>query len=192
MIHAVSAWDESASRAASTKGERRMAELPVLAPEDHVCELCRLVYAEVAVGDIPARLRAVTAEVQAQVARLSAAELRQRPAAEIWSPLEYLCHIRDVYVASTIRLYRARQETNPQIEPLFNDLRVVRFRYNQADVAGVLHELDAALEGFLDETARVTDWDRTFSRQPGEERTARWLARQTLHEALHHALDMRA
>ena len=100
--------------------------------------------------------------------------------------------MRDVYVASTIRLYRARKETNPQIEPVFNDLRVLRFRYNNADVRGVLHEMDAALEGLVDEMARTSDWDRAFTRQPGEQRTARWLVRQALHEALHHADDMRS
>ncbi len=169
-----------------------MAGLPVLAPEDHVCEVCRLTYTDVAVGAVPARLRAVTRELRALAEGLGAARLTHRPAPDIWSPLEYLCHVRDVYVASTIRLYRTRHETNPQVEPLFNDLRVIRFRYNEADLGAVLHEMDAALEGLVEEMARVTDWDRRFSRQPGEERTARWLARQTLHEALHHAVDMRA
>jgi hypothetical protein len=168
-----------------------MARLPILAPEDYVCDVCRLAYGDVVVSDIPRRLRAVTAEVRAHVEGLSAAELTYRPAADVWSALEYLCHIRDVYVASTIRLYRARRETNPQIEPVFNDLRVVRFRYNQADVHGVLHEMDATLEGLIDELDRTADWDRVFTRQPGEERTARWLVRQALHEVMHHAGDMR-
>jgi hypothetical protein len=167
-----------------------MAALPILATEDHICDACRLSYAEVMVSDISGRLRVATAEIRELVEDLSAAELTHRPAADIWSALEYLCHLRDVYIASTIRLYRARRETNPQIEPIFNDLRVLRFRYNQADVPGVLHEMDAALEGLLDEMDRTTDWDRGFSRQPGEERTARWLVRQTLHEVMHHAGDM--
>jgi hypothetical protein len=168
-----------------------MAALPILAAEDHVCDVCRLTYSDVMVSDIPARLRTVTAEIHALVEGLSATQLRHRPAADVWSALEYLCHLRDVYIASTIRLYRARRETNPQIEPVFNDLRVLRFRYNEADVGGVLHELSADLEGLIDEMARTTDWDRVFTRQPGEERTARWLVRQGLHEALHHARDMR-
>jgi hypothetical protein len=56
----------------------------------------------------------------------------------------------------------------------------------------VLHEMDAALEGLIDEMARTSDWDRSFTRQPGEERSARWLVRQALHEAMHHAADMRS
>ena len=52
---------------------------------------------------------------------------------------------------------------------------MLRFRYNKADVHGVLHEMDAALEGLVDEMARTSDWDRAFTRQPGEQRTVRWL-----------------
>jgi hypothetical protein len=168
-----------------------MAALPILAPEDHVCEVCRLSYGEVMVSGVPGRLRDVTAEIRQFVEQLSGTQLTHRPDDDVWSALEYLCHLRDVYVASTIRLYRTRRETSPQIEPLFNDLRVVRFRHNEAQLSGVLHEMDAALEGFIDEMDRTTDWDRGFSRQPGEERTARWLVRQTLHEAVHHLGDMR-
>ncbi|HEX4015919.1 MAG TPA: DinB family protein [Frankiaceae bacterium] len=169
-----------------------MAELPVLAPENYSCAVCLLSYPDIEPADISARQRAVTAEIRELTEEAGGARLTHRPAPDVWSPLEYLCHVRDVYVASTIRLYRARRESSPQIEPLFNDLRVLRFRHNEAQVSGVLHELDASLEGFLDEMAHVTDWNRSFSRQPGEERTSRWLARQTLHEAIHHLGDMRA
>jgi hypothetical protein len=108
------------------------------------------------------------------------------------SPLEYLCHVRDVYVSATIRLYRIRTEDGPRVEPMFNDLRTARFRHNEADPAAVLAELDLVVEGFADEVARVRDWDRVLTRLPGEERTARWLARQSLHEGLHHLHDIRA
>ena len=169
-----------------------MAALPTLAEEDHVCGSCELVYADVTVEEIPHRLRAVTTEIGEAITGMGAAELTRRPDEQTWSALEYLCHVRDVHIASTIRLYRTRKEVDPPIEPVFNDLRVLRFRYNEADVQGVLHELHATMEGLIDEMARTSDWERTFTRQPGERRTARWLVRQALHEALHHLADMRA
>lgn len=169
-----------------------MAELPALAAEDHVCQTCALSYEELAVETIAERLRDVNGAIRALVGSLGADVLTHRPDEQTWSALEYLCHIRDVYVASTIRLYRARKENDPPIEPLFNDLRVLRFRYNDADVRGVLHEMDLALEGLADEMTRTSDWDRTFTRQTGERRTARWLARQAFHEARHHLADMRS
>ena len=169
-----------------------MSGLPILAEEDHVCVSCRLAYQDVAVGEIPDRLHGVTAEIRELISGLSATQLTHRPDEQTWSALEYLCHVRDVYVASTIRLYRARKEATPQIEPVFNDLRVLRFRYNEADVHGMLHEMGLALAGLVDEMGHASDWDRTFTRQPGEERTVRWLVRQALHEAMHHAADMRS
>jgi hypothetical protein len=168
-----------------------MTGLPTLATEDHVCPTCALSYGQLAVDSIPLRMRSVNGEIRALVDTLDPDALTRRPDEQTWSALEYLCHIRDVYVASTIRLYRARKENDPQIEPLFNDLRVLRFRYNDADAGGILHEMDATLEGLVDEMARVSDWDCTFTRQPGERRTARWLVRQAFHEALHHLADMR-
>jgi hypothetical protein len=108
--------------------------------------------------------------------------------------LEYLCHLRDVYATSTIRLHRVRTEDSPVLEPMLNDLRARRFRYGERDPVAVLDELGAAVAGFLDETRRVTgpDWDRTATRLPGERRTARWLVRHAAHEGVHHLRDVDA
>jgi hypothetical protein len=92
--------------------------------------------------------------------------------------------------ATTIRLHRSRTEDEPRIEPLFNDLRAIRFRYADRDPWPVLDELDAGVAGCRDEIADVRDWDRTVKRLPGEERTARWLARAAVHESVHHLLDL--
>ena len=75
---------------------------------------------------------------------------------------------------------------------MYNDLRAIRFRYAERDAAAVLDELDAGVAGCCDEIARVTDWDRTMTRLPGEQRTARWLARAAVHEGVHHLRDLQA
>jgi hypothetical protein len=166
--------------------------LPSLAAEEHVCTTCPLDYAAVEVGAIADRVRAVVRELRALVSDASDGALRRHPRDGVWSPLEYLCHVRDVYVSATIRLYRVRTEDAPQVEPMFNDLRTARFRHNEADPIAVLSELDLVVAGFADELSSVRDWDRTLTRLPGENRTARWLARQSLHEGLHHLHDIRA
>jgi hypothetical protein len=166
--------------------------LPALAAEDHVCPTCPLVYAEIDIATVPDRVREVGRELHRTFAAADPAAIRRRPQPDTWSPVEYLCHVRDVYVASTIRSYRIRTEDSPAVEPLFNDLRVVRFRYAQADPTAVLAELDLVVAGFGDEVDRVVDAERTLSRQPNETRTARWLVRQALHEGLHHLADIRA
>jgi hypothetical protein len=122
------------------------------------------------------------------------AQLRRRPDATTWSALEYLCHLRDVYSMYTIRLYRTRKDDRPILEPMLNDLRAARFRYNKRDVAAVLAELGDDTIGFVDEAARFSDeeWDRVATRLPGEERTARWMVRQAMHEGTHHVRDIAA
>ena len=120
------------------------------------------------------------------------ATLRQRPDDKTWSALEYACHIRDVYSVYTIRLYQTRVEERPMLEPMLNDLRAVRFRYNQREIGAVLGEVADNVAGFIDETTRFSggDWDRVATRLPGEERTARWLVRQAMHEGVHHLWDI--
>jgi hypothetical protein len=76
---------------------------------------------------------------------------------------------------------------------MFNDLRARRFHYNDCDLSVTLDELAAAASGFCEQVARTEgrDWDRIATRLPGEDRTARWLVRQAMHEGVHHLGDIR-
>jgi DinB superfamily len=183
-------------QASGEETPRRDPAVPPLQAEDHVCAGCAMAYAEVSVEQAVQRITVVPAQVRAAVAAIDASArpevLRQRPDPTTWSVTEYTCHVRDVYVTYTIRLHRARTEDRPVLEPMLNDLRVRRFRYNERDLAAVLDELAAAATGFCEEARRNQgeQWDRTVTRLPGEERTARWLVRQALHEGLHHIADI--
>jgi uncharacterized damage-inducible protein DinB len=158
--------------------------LPPLPDEEHRCAECRFAYPSISVDAAMEAIRAVPERVGEAVFALSDDQLRARPSDDTWSALEYVCHLRDVYVVYTIRLYRTRVEVN--------DLRVVRFRYNQRELRPVLEELVDNVAGLLDEAARNTHetWERVARRLPGEEPTARWLMRQVAHEGLHHLRDI--
>ena len=157
-----------------------------------MCTECGVVYASFDVAAALEVIRGVPAAVGAAVSSVSDAQLRQRPDDTTWSALEYVCHIRDVYAVYTIRLYRTRVEDRATLEPMLNDLRAARFRYNSRDVVAVLAELADNVAGLVDEAARVRDdgWNRVATRLPGEERTARWLIRQAMHEGTHHLRDI--
>jgi hypothetical protein len=176
---------------------RRDQAVPPLQAEDHVCAGCAMAYGEVSVEQAVQRIAVVPDQVRTAVATVAVSGrpevLRRRPDPTTWSVTEYACHLRDVYVTYTIRLHRARTEDRPVLEPMLNDLRVRRFRHNERDLAAVLDELAAAVTGFCEEARRNQgeQWDRTVTRLPGEERTARWLVRQALHEGLHHVADIR-
>lgn len=168
-------------------------QLPPLAAEDHVCDVCGLVYSEITVTDAVNVITALPGVIREAVSAIPPEARRVRPAEQVWSVAEYLCHLRDVYIAFTIRLHRVRTEHRPAIEPMFNDLRARRFRYNECDFEATLGELAAAVAGFCEQVARTEgrDWDRIATRLPGEDRTARWLVRQAMHEGVHHLGDIR-
>jgi hypothetical protein len=168
------------------------AGLPPLAGEDHACADCAMSYAATGLEDAVQALRSVPADVRAAALAVPEPYRRVRPDPVTWSVVEYACHVRDVFASFTIRLHRISSEDVPALEPMFADLRAVRFRYNDADLDAVLAELDVHVAGFLDEIAATTDWDRTATRRPGELRTARWLVRHGLHEARHHTRDIAA
>jgi LmbE family N-acetylglucosaminyl deacetylase len=166
--------------------------LPPWAGEHYVCPDCMLDYQTLDVGAAMGLIRQTPSEVRAMIEAVPSEKLRRRPGPGVWSVAEYACHLRDVYVAYTIRLYRARTEDQPGLEPMLNDLRAQRFRYNDADIEAVLNELRAAVDGCLDEATkfRLTDWQRVVMRRAGEQRTAMWLIRQAAHEGRHHLRDI--
>jgi DinB superfamily len=168
--------------------------LPPLAAEDYACSGCALNYAEISVEDAVRAIQVIPAAVRDAVLAVADHARRRRPRPQVWSVTEYVCHLRDVYASFTIRLHRARTEDGPALEPMFADLRAHWFRYNERDVVPVLTELAASVAGFCEEVARTgsKDWDRVVTRLPGEQRTARWLVRQAMHEGVHHLADIRA
>jgi hypothetical protein len=176
-----------------TAEENGQTVIPPLVAEDHVCLQCRLSYLGTSVESAVEVIRSLPADVRSAVSAVPTEALRVRPIVDRWSVTEYLCHLRDVYIAYTIRLHRARTEDGPVLEPMFNDLRAQRFRYNQSHAEFVLDELAAAVAGFCDEVSRTRpdEWERVVTRGPGEQRTARWLVRQAMHEGRHHLDDIR-
>ncbi|MGZ6779029.1 MAG: DinB family protein [Mycobacterium sp.] len=169
------------------------ASLPALAAEDHVCDACAIVYAETPVDDAVRVIAGLPDVVRGAVLATAPEVRRVRLTPGTWSVAEYVCHLRDVYISFTIRLHRVRKEDRPAFEPMFNDLRARRFRYNDCDVEATLDEIAAAVAGFRDEVARTGAevWDRVGRRLPGEWPSARWLVRQAMHEGVHHLGDIR-
>lgn len=174
-------------------GVSRRPAVPPLAREDHVCDDCKLSYAALPVDSAADLIRAVPAQIDEAVAAIPTELLRVRTSDGTWSVTEYVCHLRDVYIVYTVRLHRSRTEQRPVLEPMLNDLRARRFRYNERDVHAVLDEVGSTAAGCSDEIAkfRAEHWDRVVTRLPGEHRTARWLVRQAAHEGRHHLGDIR-
>jgi hypothetical protein len=129
-------------------------------------------------------------------ARLKAADdaLRRRPATDVWSPLEYACHLRDVLGVQRDRILRTRSEEAPSFPPMDRDRRALDEAYNEQDPARVAGELRAAGTSIADVLDGLDDagWARSgIHNYPATaERDVDWMARHTLHEVVHHLMDV--
>ncbi|WP_378743320.1 DinB family protein [Nocardia brasiliensis] len=121
-------------------------------------------------------------------------KLRRRPRAEVWSPLEYACHMRDVLLVQRERALAARRMTTPEATPMGRDERVEHDGYADQRPADVGRQIRDAAQLFANVLERLSgdDWERTliFPYPEPREQSLRWLAVHTLHELRHHLLDM--
>ena len=106
------------------------------------CGECGLDTRQVEPGDVAGMLRTNSA---AWVAVLgSGSMVRQRPAPGVWSPLEYACHVRDVFELYDERLQLMLTEADPLFPNWDQDETAVTERYSEQDPAVVATQLATA------------------------------------------------
>jgi hypothetical protein len=158
------------------------------------CEVCGFSYDLDRAGAVPADLHERVAEIAA-ILRDGDVDLRTRRQPDVWSPLEYGCHLRDMLLVQRERVLAARRTDRPDCPPMGRDERVAHDGYAEQEPEGVARQLaDAAqLFGHVLDLLGASDWDRTvvYHYPDTHERSLRWVAVHTLHEAQHHLLDIR-
>jgi len=125
---------------------------------------------------------------------LLAERLTRRTEPEVWSALEYACHIRDVLLAQRERLFLDLVEQCPGFAPIYRDHRAALAHYPDEDPPTVANEVEMAAGLVARSFAGVSPEGGSLRclynfPQPSE-RTVVWLAQHTLHEAVHHVRDM--
>ena len=158
------------------------------------CAECGYDYDEIGRDDIPAALLALAPRFLASLEGHKPGRLRARPRPDVWSPLEYACHVRDVLQVQEGRIKLALVEDQPAFAPMGREERVVKDKYNEQDPTQVAEQLSEAASalaqmlGSLDEEA----WQRTgvYSWPTRQVRTVDWIGRHTLHEGRHHLWDI--
>jgi hypothetical protein len=159
------------------------------------CEGCGFEYGALAPRDVPVRLRALAVGFDALLAGDDQA-LRERPAPEEWSALEYACHVRDVLLTMRERVILALWQPTPSFAPMGRDERVAFDRYAEQSPADVARQLGdaAAMLAFLLDGLDDEQWARTctYNYPAPEERDVGWLAVHAVHEGEHHLADASA
>lgn len=158
-----------------------------------VCRTCGFSY-EVTRAEILPWLRADARAFTDRLREIDAVDIRRRPAPEVWSPLEYACHVRDVLQVQRDRIVQAQHEDGPHFAPMRREERVVEKRYNEQDPDVVATELLAAADALAATLENLDDagWSRrgVYNYPEPEPRTVEWIAIHTVHELLHHRVDI--
>ena len=118
--------------------------------------------------------------------------VRDRPSPEVWSTLEYGCHIRDVFRVMDGRLALMLDHDGAEFENWDQDATAVEDRYDTQDPAVVAGEVLAAGSAVADAFDAVTDgqWDRRGLRSNGSAFTVETLGQYMVHDLVHHVWDI--
>ena len=122
------------------------------------------------------------------------ADVRERPAPGVWSPLEYACHVRDVHELFAQRLRLMLDQDAPTFANWDQDATAIERDYpgqDPGEVAVALVEGAGAVAGIY---ASVTDATRgrRGTRSNGDEFTVESLGTYHLHDVVHHLHDVGA
>jgi DinB superfamily len=123
---------------------------------------------------------------------LAAPDVDRRPRPDRWSPLEYACHVRDVFRIFDQRLILMLNEDGPRFANWDQDETAVTERYNEQDPATVSRELTVAAEQLANDfgAVRRDQLDRTGTRSDGARFTVESFARYLVHDPIHHIWDV--
>jgi len=156
---------------------------------DETCQECGLDTRSVAGTDVPGLVRENAAVWPGVLARPDAA---QRPNDSTWSPLEYACHVRDVYRLFATRLNLMLTQDDPLYPNWDQDETAIADRYGEQDPATVAAELVAAGEAIAAdfEAVQGDQWQRTGRRSDGATFTVESFARYFVHDSVHHVHDV--
>lgn len=145
-------------------------------------------------ADVPARLRSASAGFAAILSDADPELASRRPEPEVWSALEYTCHLRDVFLIQRDRALLAMVEDNPSFARMYRDERVGSCGYDAHPLPKVLDQLAMAAELCATVFERVDNggWARrlTYNWPAAAAHDLAWLGRHTVHEGVHHLRDV--
>ena len=137
-----------------------------------------------AIRDLAARWSAV----------LAGDSVQQRPRAGVWSPLEYGCHVRDVFRIFDERLAMMLTEDDPHFANWDQDKTAVDDNYSEqipAEVSAQLRDHAGNLARRFDSVAGA-QWERRGLRSDGSAFTVESIAKYLMHDPVHHLWDVGA
>jgi hypothetical protein len=158
------------------------------------CLECRFVYESVGLDEIPVVLRDLGSRFSNRVGDVDDAILGRRLDPPAWSPLEYLCHVRDLFLIQRDRAVLALIEDGPSFPRMYRDERADLAHYGWESPGHVVQQLQVAadLVALVFSGRSSGEWRRRLIYNYPEpvQRDLAWLGRHTIHEGEHHLFDV--
>lgn len=158
---------------------------------EQTCRECGFDPTAQTLTDVPGLMHD-TAMVWSEVLRR--ADVRERPAPDVWSPLEYACHVRDVHRLFAERVELMLAEDEPRFADWDQDRTAIDAAYADQDPAEVdvdLIEAAGHVAGLYSTVSPATAGRRGL-RSDGSEFTIETIGLYHLHDVVHHVHDVGA
>jgi hypothetical protein len=125
---------------------------------------------------------------------LERSDVQARPRPNMWSPLEYSCHVRDVFRKFDERLKLMLETVDPSFKNWDQDATAIEDRYELQDPETVARELREAGLSLASHFASVNQdqWKRRGFRSDGSVFTVASIAKYLMHDPVHHLWDVGA
>jgi len=133
----------------------------------------------------------IAAEEWVQILRSSPA-VTARSLPDVWSPLEYGAHVRDVYRLFDGRLAQMLNDDTPTFANWDQDEAAIKERYGEQDPEVVADELEDAAQRFVARMSslELDQYSRRGIRSDGAEFTVATFIQYFLHDVIHHLWDV--
>jgi hypothetical protein len=119
-------------------------------------------------------------------------DVRRRPDPIVWSPLEYTCHVRDVFALATYRVGLMLDEDDPLFANWDQDVTALEEDYASQDPDSAVADLAACAQEFATalDAVQEGEWERSGRRSDGAAFTVESFARYLIHDPIHHLTDV--
>lgn len=156
---------------------------------DKPCGFCGFDSRDLAAADLATTIAGLAPQWRQVLTR---ADVAERPEPAIWSPLEYACHVRDVFAVFGERAELILADDDARFADWDGDAAALADRYWEQDPSTVADELAARCRHVAAVFAAAPEqtWGRRGVRSNGSVFTFESLGRYLLHDVEHHLADV--
>jgi hypothetical protein len=124
---------------------------------EEVCTACGFDRSTAPPREVAAALSPLARAIGDSIRAISGDETRRRPTPAVWSPLEYLGHLRESMAFHRWLIEQALAEKNPRIPKVDPDESVAQARHNDADVDQLVAQFERRIQRLADVLTELDD-----------------------------------